>query len=123
MLHLTCLGPFHCALRMILLTAGPVQVPACRAPGLWTCLRPMQPGKKSAGLAVRPHAAARDSRRRSRRLEECLDLLRVHLLPRLRLRELHALSQVNHTLRQAAADSDTELETLALVRLESVLLI
>ena len=120
MLHLTCLGPFHCALRMILLTAGPVQVPACRAPGLWTCLRPTLPGKSSAGLAALPHLHT--THRRRRRLEECLDLLRVHLLPRLRLRELHALSQVNRTLRQAAADSDTELETLALVQPQSCLL-
>ena len=50
------------------------------------------------------------------RLAECTELLRTLVLPRLRLRDVHALQQTCRALRETVASSGAELQQLALVR-------
>ena len=50
------------------------------------------------------------------RLVACAEILRVHVLPRLHLRDVQALRQTCTALYQAVVAADAEVNALALVR-------
>ena len=72
---------------------------------------PLQP------LALQgPFLAMKLTHKFDARLAECTDLLRTLVIPRLRLRDTHALRQTSRACQRAVAGAGLQLERLALVR-------